>query len=469
MLRGRLRCGPIGWVAALGALALVAGCGTSESSTTTTAVPATNTVADVLDESVEPSTEPTLPQPFDGVAASWRLTDPTNPDDSPGGTLTLEACRWRAPDLYTFDLNWRSTDASSEPAELPIALQLGGGDTPRALVWGVVDLRSPGSFSITLDTLRQGSRPDLSLAGVESERQPFTCSASSGVGEWGQVASTVDAIALTFERTEPDTVQDLVDGVVLDDPTGPQLVLARLVRENALEVDRFFLDPGRVLTSLGVDRQGTCLSVEATFGPGVSVWQERGCDPATGPVLEGVAVDVVDDAWQVHAVAPTEEEARALAAAVRAFRDVRVPPLGDAPTFDADAWFDGYLIEHPDVVEVGRLVVDGTPVMFRTGGPEFWFSEAIWEFVVPTDVEFLSSGGVGCMAYTIGEFDGPFGDGAFTIAWEPDLRFVIGERELTLEPGRNDWSLGVHPLEAGERHGDIAVLDSEGAEVPCEQ
>ena len=471
-----------------------ASCGASTGEESTTAVPATSevegeaTVATPVEDSAVATDASAVEIIAGGVLIDWKPWENFNgADRSASGGLQLEACRWRGPGTFEFDVRWEPDGDSTDPVVLEIGLQLRTGDI--ATGWGgTATVSGAGSFTIPLE-----------LDGVKEEDIEAQAGRSETTSEWAnqcsvvlnvpddfaestEVAVTVDPERSTDSPTqvEPVTVADLAASVDVADIDDPLLPLPRLLRSEQLpEFDKLYLLPNRSLDYIEVDETGGCVQVRSLYGwiddaaPFVELFQSGGC-PGQLDDAGSASLAVDDDFWTVSAFA---DDTESLAADLRSYpftaSAAAVDPVNAG--FDADRFLDATIADI-GVVELARFDwLDGRVAAVQVGTNN-WGGE--YEGLSAT-AELFNPGSTSVMCRERGVFLANDGTGRSYA-----LVFVRGDRTAQVDLGDgateevdlipttlSDWSAGLVDLTGSNvtELEAIQVLDQDGTETPCVQ
>ncbi|MEP1126552.1 MAG: hypothetical protein ABJH68_21920 [Ilumatobacter sp.] len=408
-------------------------------------------------------------------------------DRSASGDLELEACRWRGPGAFEFDVRWEPDGDVTDPVMLEIGLQLRTGDI--ATGWGgTATVSGAGSFAIPLE-----------LDAVPQDEIEAYAGRSETTSEWANQCSVVlnvpDDLAATTEvavtvdpeqvsdssaGVEPVTVSDLAATVDVGDIDDPLLPLPRLLRSDQLPaIDKLYLLANRSLDYIEVNETGGCVEVRSRYGwiddaePFVELLQSGGCP---GPLdgSGGVSLAVDDDFWKVSAFA---DDTESLGAELRSYlfpnSDATVDPVNAG--FDADRFLDASIADS-GVVELARFDwLDGRVAAVQVGtnnwGGEYGgFSATAEVFIADSSSVMCRERGV-FLAYdaTGRSYALVFARGDRTA--QVDLADGANEAVDLMPTTLSDWSAGLVDL-TGTSITDldtIRILNSDGSETPCDQ
>jgi len=393
-----------------------------------------------------------------------RLTGPVP------GDLRLDGCRWLGPASYEFDFTWMP--AESGTVVLPVLLELiePANDTPPGIPVELV-LDAPASFTVPVDTSWRYQHDDAEQWSFNRVHLVNETNARCGgfvpgadATSFGSDLDLAPVVPVADTQTELVLAAAAIDATDSNDPLLP---LAWMIPAVAAMVDSYAFVDGATLEGVGVEREGTCVSIFSTFtlgdGSTIHLLQRGGCSAAAPPdqvaypgfvppaVLEG-------EGWTVT-VTPGSAEIAWLGEAT---------PANEDPTFSPAAWLGAYRGQHRDIDVLAVFEWEGGLVAVVDSHQIEVERYADPVVITPEEYHGGSSGTV-CDSWGYNTSGHAGRSYIFVVAHEPGLQFDIGsEHEFVWQTTADGREVGFADLQ-GASVDQPTVTDADGTDVPCVQ
>ncbi len=394
------------------------------------------------------------------------------------GELRLDACRWVGPAAYEFDLTWVPSAAGAHVLYVVLELIEPANDTPPSIRLKL-QLDAAASFTVPVDNSQRYRHDGGEVWGFNRADLANETKGHCGGSIYGTGASSLRAdLDLAPVALPTDDLSGLPLAAASVDPTDtdhPLLPLAWMARAVASLVDAYAVVEGATLDGVGVEREGTCVSLFSTFtlsdGSAVHLLQQGGCaaatpsDQAAYPGFVPPAM-VEHEGWTVTVTPGSADITWLRDAAAAAPADDAASEDDASSTFSPTAWLGAYREQHPEVTVIAIFEwEDGLVAVVDNADFQV---ERYADPIVITPEEYRGGvSGAGCDAFGWSMSSHAGRSYIFVVAHEPGLRFDIGsEHELVWQTTADGREVGFADLH-GTSVGAPTVTDADGAVVPC--
>jgi hypothetical protein len=425
------------------------------------------------------------------VPGSGSTTESTPSTDEvlPVDELTASTCTWRWFDRY--DIQVAVPDDLPKGTEVSVQMSVIVGDT--GSIGGEGTLVTDGTRMQTIEVRVPTPIPWIDPKDLTVYRDDALApgaGASCDVSFDGKRSGTFGDVELQYDVDAPASDgTPFGDLITVDDHNAGMFPLAQLTwLQPEAAFDRLYVAPDLPLNGIAVERKGTCRTVRSWYPAGsdqVTVEQRHGCLERSGEETQPgwTRVTVADNNWEVAVTGPEAD----VPAVVNALQWIDVPG-GEAaeggPTPGADAYIDGYLVDNPGIVELGRFDFhDGkVAIVDRIGVEGASQMDRYLEPLVSAPGVNYGTAVVSCQEYTVGIASSV---GAYPTSAEPGgyAYFIARDAGTTftlLAPGLppkvvpERTASGVYLAfldigTSGLQGPQVVVNDANGAPVPCSQ